>query len=215
MSFAFISSVMLLGSSVVVAFVLHPSNEEPAASANSPFSHQRCQDQSLQSIRKNLLRALNMQTEPQLPAGVIDGVREQWLRTFNIVPQIVKKTATTADYSVLHDGGNSTGLKCCAAASEISMKDLGWDSWVIYPLSLTVVQCALCNPADGTVQCPESSSRVQDASSQDNLPCCQPATQETQNLAYMDETSTIVLSSVELTRSCGCGPGNAQQPGSD
>uniref|UniRef100_A0A3Q2NUD6 Uncharacterized protein n=1 Tax=Fundulus heteroclitus TaxID=8078 RepID=A0A3Q2NUD6_FUNHE len=164
MSFAFIGSVMLLSSSVVVAFVLHPSNEEPAASANSPFSHQRCQDQSLQSIRKNLLRALNMQTEPQLPAGVIDGVREQWLRTFNIIPQIVKKTASKWN-------GNRTGLKCCAAASEISMKDLGWDSWVIYPLSLTVVQCALCNPAEGTVQCPASSSRVQDASSQVGDPC--------------------------------------------
>lgn len=47
-----------------------------------------------------------------------------------------------------------------------NLSDLSWDSWVIHPLSLTFVQCALCNPAEGTVQCPSSSSGVQDASSQ-------------------------------------------------
>ncbi|MEQ2219867.1 hypothetical protein XENOCAPTIV_026279 [Xenoophorus captivus] len=212
MSFTFIGIMMLLGSSLTIAFVLHSSNEEPEASAESQFAHQRCQNESLQSIRKGLLRALSMQTEPQLPAGAIESVREQWQRTFSIFPQSVKNTAAPTDYSVLHDSGNKTGLKCCSASSEIFMKDLGWDSWVIHPLSLTIVQCALCNPAYGTMQCPSSSSSVQEASSQDHLPCCQPSLQETLNLVYMDETGTILISAVELTRSCGCGPGNAQQP---
>lgn len=41
MSFTFIAMMMLVGSSVVMAFVLQPSKEEPAASANSPVSHHR------------------------------------------------------------------------------------------------------------------------------------------------------------------------------
>lgn len=41
MSFTFIAMMMLVGSSVVIAFVLQPSKEEPAASANSPVSHHR------------------------------------------------------------------------------------------------------------------------------------------------------------------------------
>lgn len=53
----------------------------------------RCQDQSLQSIRKDLLRALNMQKEPQLPAGAIESVREQWQRTFSNIAQSARKTA--------------------------------------------------------------------------------------------------------------------------
>ncbi|XP_015231843.1 PREDICTED: bone morphogenetic protein 6-like [Cyprinodon variegatus] len=212
MYFAIISMMMCLGSSVVIAFVLHPLSEDPATSAKSQFSHQRCQDESLQSIRKGLLRALNMQTEPQVPAGTIDSVREQWLRTFTTIPQSVRKIAAAADYPVPQDSGNSTGMRCCSVASEIFMKDLGWDSWVIHPLSLNIVQCALCNPADGTMQCPSSSSSVQDASTQGHLPCCQPTLQENLNLVYMDEAGAIVISPVMLTRSCGCGPGNAQQP---
>lgn len=41
MSFTFIAMMMLVGSSVLMAFVLQPSKEEPAASANSPVSHYR------------------------------------------------------------------------------------------------------------------------------------------------------------------------------
>lgn len=41
MYFAIISMMMCLGSSVVIAFVLHPLSEDPATSANSQFSHQR------------------------------------------------------------------------------------------------------------------------------------------------------------------------------
>lgn len=43
----------------------------------------RCQHESLQSIRKSLLGALNLQTEPQLPAGGLEGVRKQWWSTFS------------------------------------------------------------------------------------------------------------------------------------
>ncbi|XP_054908712.1 gonadal somatic cell derived factor isoform X1 [Poeciliopsis prolifica] len=215
MSFAFIGMMIVLGFSKTTAFVLHRSNEEPTAPAISSLSHQRCKDESLQSVRKGLLRALNLQAEPQLPAGVIDRVRDQWQRTIGFIPHAAKKTAPATDYSVSHDSGNRTGLKCCSIASEISMKDLSWDSWVIHPLSLTFVQCALCNPADGTVQCPSSSSGVLDASSQDLSSCCQPTVQETLNIVYMDETGTIVISPIEVNRSCGCGPGNAPQPSTE
>ncbi|KAM4559506.1 bone morphogenetic protein 6-like [Odontesthes bonariensis] len=210
MSFAFIVMTMLFGSSVVTPFVLHPSKEELVASANPPISHHRCQDESLQSIRKSLLRALNMQTEPQLPAGGLDRVREQWQRTFSTISQSAPHTRPASDCSVPPDGGNSTSLRCCSVASDISMKDLGWDSWVIHPLSLTVVQCALCDPAEDTVPCSPSASGVQDANSQDQVPCCRPTSQESVPVVYMDETSTVVLSDVQLTRSCGCGRGDKE-----
>lgn len=211
MSVAFIVMTMLLGSSLVIAFVLQPSKEEPAASANSPVYHHRCQGGSLQSIRKGLLGALNLQAEPQLPAGGLDSVRERWHSIFNSLAHTAKNTAVPAasGYSVSPDVGNQTSLKCCSVATEIFMKDLGWDNWVIHPASLTIVECALCNPEANTVQCPSSHTNDQDAESQ--LPCCQPTFQEMVPILYMDEFSTLVISSVQLTRSCSCGPATVQQ----
>ncbi|XP_061589258.1 bone morphogenetic protein 6-like [Cololabis saira] len=199
MSFTLIVMMMLLGSSGVKTFVL-----EPTASA---VSHPRCQDQSLETIRKSLLGALNLQTEPRIPVGMVDRIRVQWQISLSAMSQ----DTTAPALSVSPDGGNSADPKCCATTSEISMKDLGWDNWVIHPMSLTTVQCALCNPADRTAECPSSRSTAQDANSQGQLPCCQPTSQEMVPIVFMDETSTIVISSVQLTRTCGCEPGN--EPG--
>ncbi|XP_008281380.1 bone morphogenetic protein 6-like [Stegastes partitus] len=215
MSFAFVVTAVLLGSSVTMAFVLHQAKDEPATSADASVSHHRCQGESLQSIRKSLLKALNIQTEPQLPAGFLNSVREQWRRTFSTISnQAVYTTIPAADdYSVSPDSTNSTSLTCCSMASEIFMKDLGWDSWVIHPLSLTIVQCALCNSDMNSVQCPSSHSSVHDVKS--HVPCCQPTSQETLPIVYMDQSSTTVISSMQLTRSCGCGPGSVQQPNTE
>ncbi|XP_069016104.1 gonadal somatic cell derived factor [Embiotoca jacksoni] len=213
MSFAVTIRAILLGSSMAIAFVLHPSKEEHAALANSQLSHHRCHCNSWQSTRKSLLGALNLQTEPRLPAGGLDSVREQWTRTFSTISHRANHTAIPAvsSYPASPESGDSTGLKCFSMASEIFMKDLGWDSWVIHPVSLTVVHCALCNSATNTVQCPSSHSSVQDANSHDQVPCCQPTSHEMVPIVYMDESSTTVISSVQLTRSCGCRPGSILQ----
>ncbi|XP_006789155.1 gonadal somatic cell derived factor isoform X4 [Neolamprologus brichardi] len=210
MAFAFIVMTMLLGSSMMMAFVLDPSRKEPEAAV---LGH-RCQGESWQSIKKNLLGVLSLQTEPQLPAGALDSVREQWNRTFSIISHTAKHTAIPG-YSASADNQNSASLNCCSIASEIFMKDLGWDSWVIQPLSLTYVQCATCNSAMTTVQCPSSQVNIQDANTQDQVPCCQPISHEVVPIVYMDESSTIVISSMELTRSCGCGLGNSEDPGKE
>ncbi|KAM6975495.1 gonadal somatic cell derived factor [Tautogolabrus adspersus] len=210
MSCAFIVMTVLLGSSMAIAVVLQPTREEPAASANS---HHRCQGESLQSIRKGLLRALNLQIEPRLLNSGLDHVREKWRTTFSDIAHRARDAAAPAVSSSPEspDGGNSTSLKCCSMASEIFMKDLGWNSWVILPVSVTIVNCALCNP-EGNVQCPSSHSRVQDVDSQIQVPCCQPTSQEKVHVIYVDESGTIVISSMQLTSSCGCEHDNILQP---
>lgn len=44
--------------------------------------------------------------------------------------------------------------------------DLGWDSWVVHPTSLTIIHCALCNLEGNPVQCPASHSNMEDPNSQ-------------------------------------------------
>uniref|UniRef100_A0A3Q3W2G2 TGF-beta family profile domain-containing protein n=1 Tax=Mola mola TaxID=94237 RepID=A0A3Q3W2G2_MOLML len=203
MSLSFIVMMMLVGSSVVIAFVLQPSKEDP------PVSRHRCHGESLQSIRKSLLSSLNLQVEPQLPAGWLDVVREQWKSSFSSIAPIASDAAVPA-VSGYSDGGNSTNLTCCSVASEIFMRDLGWGSWVVHPAGLTIVHCALCDPKGNIVQCPSSSPIVQKAETQ--VPCCQPTSQKMVPIVYVDEFSTLTISSVQLTSSCGCGHGNKQQP---
>ncbi|TKS84798.1 Growth/differentiation factor 6 [Collichthys lucidus] len=198
MSFTFVVMMMLLGSSVANAFVLQPSGGEPAVSANSPVSHQR---------------ALNLQVEPDLPAGGLDAIREQWRFTISNMASSIKDTALPAvsGYSVSPDGRNSTSLTCCATASEIFMTDLGWDNWVIYPASLTIIQCALCNPEGKSARCPSSHTNVLETGSK--VTCCQPTSQTMVPVVYVDEFSVVTISSVHLTDDCGCGHGTIQQPG--
>ncbi|XP_010738693.3 growth/differentiation factor 6-B [Larimichthys crocea] len=212
MSFAFIVMMMLLGSSVANAFVLQPSEGEPAVSANSPVSHQRCQVESLKSIRNRLLRALNLQVEPDLPAGGLDTIREKWRFTISNMASSIKDTALpdVSGYSVSPDGRNNTSLTCCATASEIFMTDLGWDNWVIHPASLTIIQCALCNPEGKSARCPSSHNNVPETGSQ--VTCCQPTSQKMVPVVYVDEFSVVTISSVHLTDDCGCGHGTIQQP---
>uniref|UniRef100_A0A665UF85 TGF-beta family profile domain-containing protein n=1 Tax=Echeneis naucrates TaxID=173247 RepID=A0A665UF85_ECHNA len=208
MSFSLIVKTILLGSSLVTAFVLQPSSHS--------VSHHRCHAESLQSIRKDLLRALNLQVEPWLPVGGLDAVREQWQSTLNIASHKAKDTEAFVDFSFLFltkaDSGNSTSLKCCSMASEIFMKDLGWDNWMIQPSRLTVVHCALCNPDVNPVQCPLSQTILCLLAILLQVPCCQPNSQEMVPVVYVNEFSTVVISSMQLTRSCGCTPGDIQQP---
>ncbi|KAM9841650.1 gonadal somatic cell derived factor [Aulostomus maculatus] len=202
MSCTFMVMMTLLGSSVVIAFVLQPPKEEPAMSLH------RCWGESLQSIRMGFLAALSLQAEPRLPAGALDGIREQWRSAFNTTAHRSQITAVPG-FSVPPDDGNNTSLKCCSMASEIFMKDLGWDNWVIHPASITIVECAPCNPSTSFARCALSLTGVQNVDSQ--VPCCQPTYQE-MPIVYMDERSTVVIASMQLPHSCSCETGNMQQP---
>ncbi|XP_030005894.1 bone morphogenetic protein 7-like [Sphaeramia orbicularis] len=208
MSCAFVVTMMLLGSSAVIAFVLQPPKQESAASVISAVSHHRCQGESLQSVRKRLLRDLSLQTEPQLPSGALDGVRKQWKSAFRAaVEQSHDAAGTSASgHSSSSDDGNQ--LQCCSMNSEVFMTDLGWDTWVIHPDSLTLVQCAGCSSVGNAVQCPRSHTNTQDAT---QALCCQPTSQTTVPIVYMDELGTVVMSSVQMTQSCGCEPPPPQQ----
>lgn len=202
MSCACVLMMILLGSSVVAAFVLPPSKEESGLSVTSTVSHQRCHVESLQSIREGLLESLNLQTEPQVPVGLLENVREQWQKTFSGVSHKTKDAGVpAASANSESDGGNtSSSLKCCSVTSEIFMKDLGWDNWVIYPNSLPMVQCKLCTTERNIIQCPSPHADAQNG----QVPCCHPTSQMMVPIVYMDEFGTVVVSSVQLTQSCGC-----------
>ncbi|XP_075899840.1 gonadal somatic cell derived factor [Nelusetta ayraudi] len=208
MSLTLVVMMMLVGSSVVFAFVVQPAREEPAASASSPVLHHRCHGASLESIRRALLRSLNLQAEPQPRATSVHAARKQWRSVYSRMAHIIKDAAVAAQPA---DGDTGTSMKCCSTAHEILMTDLGWDSWVIHPDSITVVQCARCNPEGNPVQCLTSHTEEHGTESQEPVPCCQPSAGTMLPVIYMDQLDSVVISSVQLPGSCGCAHGGGGQ----
>ncbi|ROL46688.1 hypothetical protein DPX16_12581 [Anabarilius grahami] len=156
-------AVVLFGLPLGKMFVLHPSPEaSSSSSSSSAVKTKRCRGEL--EIRKILLESLNLQQEPRVSVSWMSLLREQWRDSLkSAVP------SSTGNSSIPEDSGNST---CCKYSSQVFMKDLGWDRWVVYPESVTF--------------------------------CCKPTAHDIVPFVYVDEWSSLVLSSASLTRECGC-----------
>uniref|UniRef100_A0A3Q2YE49 Uncharacterized LOC109516063 n=1 Tax=Hippocampus comes TaxID=109280 RepID=A0A3Q2YE49_HIPCM len=191
MSYASVVVMALMCSSVAIAFVLQPSKPNDALPQDS---NSRCHGESLQSIRKGLLAALNLQTEPRLPKGG----RKQWSGTAEtLAPNFLSTSVVFSSSS--SDGQDTAG--CCNETSEVFMTDLGWDNWMIYPERVTLVHCAPCGHR---ASCRSHPNDPQRDDLQVQQPCCQPTAQEAVPVMYRDEWNTVVITSMHLTRRCGC-----------
>ncbi|XP_043090221.1 gonadal somatic cell derived factor isoform X2 [Puntigrus tetrazona] len=173
---------VLFGSPLGETFVvLHPSHE---ASAVKVY---RCKGEL--EIRKILLESLNLQQEPHVSMSVskMHHLREQWKDRFRS-----SLPSSPGNSTFLQDSGNSS---CCKQFCQVFIKDLGWEQWVVYPESITFVQCRSC------------SSESADAPEQ----CCKPKAHDIVPILYMDNWSSLVLSSLSLIRECACDPGQHTQ----
>ncbi|XP_020340335.1 bone morphogenetic protein 7 [Oncorhynchus kisutch] len=205
----FVMILVLFGCSLGKSFVLQSSVKEPAAATGSAVLHpDRCHGELLNDIRKTLIGALNLQQEPQVTSDRLTAIREQWKTAFSAISHKTQDKAVALPQAVGPAADNSSGLKCCPLASQIFLKDLGWENWVIYPESFTYVQCSPCNS-----QLDLSPSRCPSHTPPAQMPCCQTTSTEHVPFLYMDEFSTLTISSVQLTRTCG--PGNPQLPAED
>ncbi|KAJ8338946.1 hypothetical protein SKAU_G00357320 [Synaphobranchus kaupii] len=197
------------------AFVLHPSRGEPAGASGSvsdmPVGKvNRCQGESLQVIKQKLLEALNLNKEPRISRTGLSGFREQWKAALGDTAQsslksqgfTVLNSTSTLESPGTQDDTNS--LHCCQLVSQIFIKDLGWENWIIYPETFTYTQCAVCHPHLD----PKATLCRAHSSPEPNTPtkCCQPTSQEMVLFFYMDELNTLVISPVALTNQCGCKP---------
>ncbi|XP_058615148.1 bone morphogenetic protein 5-like isoform X4 [Onychostoma macrolepis] len=169
---------VLFGSPLGEMFALHPSPEASAVKAN------RCKGEL--EIRKILLESLKLQQEPRVSVSKMHRLREQWKDMFRNL------TSAPGNATFPEDSRNSI---CCKHSCQVFIKDLGWERWVVYPESITFIQCRSCG------------SESADAPAQ----CCKPTAHKIIPFLYMDEGSVVVLSSVSLTHECGCDPGEETQ----
>ncbi|XP_042634383.1 univin-like isoform X1 [Cyprinus carpio] len=171
---------VLFGCPLGEMFVLHPSPEASAVKAN------RCKGEL--EIRKILLESLNLQQEPRVSISKMHHLREQWKAS-------LRSSLTSAPAGNSTFPEDSRNSSCCKQSCQVFIKDLGWERWVVYPESITFVQCRSCG------------SESTDVSAQ----CCKPTAHDIVPFVYMDDWSSLVLSSVSLIRECGCDPGEETQ----
>ncbi|TMS08324.1 hypothetical protein E3U43_005807 [Larimichthys crocea] len=132
---------------MAIAFILQPSKEEPV---NSPNNH-RCQVESLQSIRKVLLRALNLQVEPQLPASGLDRFREQWSGNFIDADRKAKDTAEVNTVQCVQNP--DAQVTCCQPTSQKMVPVLYMDE--LATLTISSMQLTnSCGCGYGNIQQP-------------------------------------------------------------
>uniref|UniRef100_A0A673HB77 Bone morphogenetic protein 5-like n=1 Tax=Sinocyclocheilus rhinocerous TaxID=307959 RepID=A0A673HB77_9TELE len=154
---------VLFGCPLGEMFVLHPSPEASAGELE---------------IRKILLESLNLQQEPRVSVLKMHHLREQWKASMR----------STGNSTFPEDSRNSS---CCKHSCQVFIKDLGWERWVVYPESITFVQCRSCGS--------------------ESADCCKPTAHDIVPFLYVDDWSGWVLSSVSLIRQCGCDPGEQTQ----
>ncbi|KAJ8261389.1 hypothetical protein COCON_G00171120 [Conger conger] len=217
MLFSLCAVAVIFGFPLREAFVLQPSRGEPAGAISaitdtSVGKVNRCQGESIQVIKQKLLEALGLGKEPQVSRGGLSKLREQWKAALGDTahsaqnPQEVTVLNTTSTLESNRDETNSTGLHCCQLASQVFIKDLGWENWIIYPESFTHTQCTVCDPQ----LLPKAPLCRADSPPEPNPPptCCRPTSQEMVPFFYLDELNAAVITQATLTTRCGCAPGS-------
>ncbi|KAK1788491.1 hypothetical protein P4O66_016916, partial [Electrophorus voltai] len=162
---------------------LHRSPGDPGwdqASPNIVLSSSRCKRETLQSVRKVILDSLSLQAEPHVSVPGMTCLRDQWKAVFE-------------------GPGRAIPL-------QPNIPDLGWDQWIIYPESFTYTRCSPCDPRmDPSVfHCAEDSLTNHKPPAQ--MPCCESTYYELLPFLYLDATNALVITSVPMTRECGCRP---------
>uniref|UniRef100_A0AAY5F193 TGF-beta family profile domain-containing protein n=1 Tax=Electrophorus electricus TaxID=8005 RepID=A0AAY5F193_ELEEL len=148
------------------------------------------QRETLQSVRKVILDSLSLQAEPHVSVPGMTCLRDQWKAHGNI-----------AHFAF----GKMTLHRFVVTFSPCTL-DLGWDQWIIYPESFTYTRCSPCDPRmDPSVfHCAEDSLTNHKPLAQ--MPCCESTYYELLPFLYLDATSALVITSVPMTRECGCRP---------
>ncbi|XP_062340816.1 uncharacterized protein LOC134039083 [Osmerus eperlanus] len=177
----------------------------------------RWHGQSLQSIKMTILAGLNLQMEPQLPSGGLTGIREQWKTVFSTISHTPQERAGGSEQNQCL-GSTLRAPRLSTSQNRSAVRKLpisGWENWVIYPESFTFIQCVLCNLQLNLSNTHSPAHSLNPPNTPLTMSCCQTISQELLPFLYMDEQRSLVISSVQMTSLCGCGPGNQPFPSKD
>ncbi|XP_076844951.1 gonadal somatic cell derived factor [Brachyhypopomus gauderio] len=207
MALLLLLTIMLVVCQHGTPVVLRRSPGDPGHDQTSPDVVSRCTGEGLRTVRKVILDSLSLQAAPHVSVPGMTRLRDQWKTAFEGTGQATAQRLNNLNVPESRcSAGDSSSPMCCTLTSQVFIKDLGWDHWIIYPESFSYTQCSAYDPrVDPTIShCAEDSPKRQVSSSQKL--CCEPTSYDVLPFLYVDAMSTLVITSVPMIRECGCRP---------
>ncbi|XP_051900929.1 uncharacterized protein LOC127586939 [Pristis pectinata] len=186
------------------------SGRTPAPSTASTTN--RSNERTVQHIKHLLLQALNLQHIPRIHTETVKQLRSMWRARLQAMSHISASghpagTETHSQSEVPVTGTNvsttpTSPRHCCQTAAQISLTDLGWEHWILYPEQITYVHCASCrHPRDVSIRCHQN--QTSSSTRAHRRHCCKAVKTVWIPIVYMDEDLSLVISNIPLTEECG------------
>ncbi|XP_072407336.1 uncharacterized protein [Chiloscyllium punctatum] len=174
-------------------------------------------ERAVREVKSFLLRALNLQHIPRTQVDTVRQLRTIWrarLQATSLNLQqstaqqeqpVANATQPQSEVSATPDNETTaTSLKlCCQTAAQISLTDLGWEHWILYPEQITYVACASCRHTRDLVSPRCRQDRPTKGSRTGKRSCCKAVKTVWIPIVYVDEDLSLVTSNIPLTEECG------------
>ncbi|XP_062892215.1 gonadal somatic cell derived factor [Mobula hypostoma] len=176
----------------------------------------RGNERAVQHIKHILLRALNLEQIPRIHTEMAKQLRSMWRARLQATSHISAITASSPP------AGNGTQFQneetvagtnmstmpssprhCCQMASQITLTDLGWQDWILYPEQITYVHCASCRHPRNALAHNCHRNKSSSSSRSHRRHCCKAVKTIWVPIVYVDEDLSLVISNIPLTEECG------------
>ncbi|XP_039624940.1 uncharacterized protein LOC120539177 [Polypterus senegalus] len=199
-----------------MAFVLL-STEDPYVEKNnssiirvSQMAMSSCKEEQTEHAKEMLLEALNIRCAPDVDhedmSMVRDYIREGLNNLLNMTSVLPIKGKNKTEQ--LHENNTENdemqriqeGLHCCQIMADVSITDLGWTSWIIYPEKFTYAKCVTCEDLKGgtTKKC-----KVYGKQYSSKISCCTSVTAWIPFI-YVNDNYSLGITTVPIPKQCGC-----------
>ncbi|XP_067831896.1 uncharacterized protein [Heptranchias perlo] len=210
---------LTLPPSRMLHFLPVPEDATISAASNSSAvsAVNRSDERAVQEIKDMLLRALNLRHIPRVHVETVKQLRLIWRARLQATSQIARDSGgdkqqagseTRSQSGVLVTARNksttpSSVKKCCLTAAQISLTDLGWEHWILYPEQITYVACASCRPPRDVMSLRCHQDRPSSTPKAHRMSCCKAVKTVWIPIVYVDEDLSLVTSNIPLTEECG------------
>ncbi|XP_015216838.1 gonadal somatic cell derived factor [Lepisosteus oculatus] len=208
----------LFGCPVGKASTLRPSRVLPSAGPVASVSDvpvvpmTSCQGEPLQTIRTKLLEAFSLKQAPDVNPEGMSELRDHWKAALSVFSKNseTSETATVGNTVTLQESylnnskSTTTRVSCCKMTSQVFIKDLGWETWILHPESFAYAQCVACAPHRDRARLRCGPAGLASRHHAPQVSCCGPVAFRMVPFIYLDHHSTLTISNIPLVQDCSC-----------
>ncbi|XP_053224546.1 uncharacterized protein LOC128403622 [Podarcis raffonei] len=185
-------------------------DEEQPLESSVVTLNESCKERALQEVGSATLRLLRLDSPPRIAAGTRRQAHEAW--------EMMELPDLSSGGQHFNLSSNETLLvrreSCTQISHHVTLEDLGWQSWVLHPVSFVFTQCLGCRCRRKDKAPPlalwiqdcglEQPSRRPDGQAKQRH-CCQ-TRRAPVPFVFLKEDGSLVIRAIRLERDCHCRP---------